>query len=139
MIKQNTILLLCLALLVIGGAAYLINEQNKYKISADSFTLILTVDATSSGGNRYITETLVFKDKQLVSAKYSYSFFRSSYGGFSCIFSTAQLKWIGEDGCSNIAAPPLTREAVEQKIQTGEYVSEKECHHLDVCYTLIEQ
>lgn len=109
----------------------------------DSFTIDMTRDTTSSGATRITNAELVFENGIVVNGEYSY--FVSGTGGpeyeINCEVNVENLEWIPADETSdcNSVSIPLTKEGLQEEIDSGEYVEVSElseCRHRKLCYTL---
>ncbi len=114
----------------------------------DSFTLKLFGDYTSSGGTRHYNAEIVFDDDQIVSAWQKYEAWEGSgdHKLYSCYLETGSNTWLDNqtDGeCEQIpnylADIPLTKQGIQQKIDSGEYAPEgKKTSREGITYKIIE-
>ena len=138
-VKNSTqkILVLGLVVILIFVAFYTYNKKFS-KFLPDNFTAILEQDSTSSGGSRYTSATLTFKNSTLNEGTLTYTYSRETTTKTTCVFDGNA--WLNADGsvCTiNFITIPVTKKDFQNLIKEKKIKPLGDlCRHYDVCYTI---
>jgi len=136
-LSYKKIIILCICILLIVAGFYLYKIESSSFLPSD-FTAQLGQDATSSGGSRYTSATLVFKQDILAEGTLTYTYSRQTITKTICTFKNNQ--WINQDGslCTISFIPiPVTKKDFQSLIKTNKIKPKGDlCRHYDVCFTI---